>query len=73
MFHIKRWLVPSDTGSAEPDNAHVVIVAMGTRQVGFVVDQLVGQEEVVIKPSAGRCRAPRAWQGLPLPAMGVSH
>ncbi|MFC4258581.1 chemotaxis protein CheA [Marinobacter lacisalsi] len=59
LFHIKRWLVPSDTGTAEPDNAHVVIVAMGTKQVGFVVDQLVGQEEVVIKPLG------RALQGTP--------
>ena len=30
--------------------AHVVIVTVGTRRVGFVVDQLIGQEEVVIKP-----------------------
>ncbi|MDY6797395.1 MAG: chemotaxis protein CheA [Pseudomonadota bacterium] len=49
LFHIKRWLV-RDGGDPEPDSAHVVIVAMGTRQVGFVVDQLIGQEEVVIKP-----------------------
>ncbi len=58
LFHIKRWLVK---GSSEPqsDNAHVVIVAMGTRQVGFVVDQLIGQEEVVIKPLG------RALQGTP--------
>jgi two-component system chemotaxis sensor kinase CheA len=49
LFHIKRWLVRNG-GDPEPENAHVVIVAMGTRQVGFVVDQLIGQEEVVIKP-----------------------
>ncbi|MBY6031745.1 chemotaxis protein CheA [Marinobacter daepoensis] len=59
LFHIKRWLVRGAVGQAEPDNAHVVIVAMGTRQVGFVVDQLIGQEEVVIKPLG------RALQGTP--------
>ncbi|WP_375170262.1 chemotaxis protein CheW [Marinobacter sp.] len=59
LFHIKRWLVKGAAGNAEPDNAHVVIVAMGTKQVGFVVDQLVGQEEVVIKPLG------RALQGTP--------
>ena len=32
------------------DSAHVVVVSVGTQRVGFVVDQLVGQEEVVIKP-----------------------
>jgi len=50
LFHIKRWLVKGAAAQEAPKNAHVVIVTMGTRQVGFVVDQLVGQEEVVIKP-----------------------
>lgn len=59
LFHVKRWLVPSQAGGEPPANAHVVIVAMGTRQVGFVVDQLIGQEEVVIKPLG------RALQGTP--------
>jgi two-component system chemotaxis sensor kinase CheA len=59
LFHIKRWLVHGAAGQKEPDNAHVVIVAMGTKQVGFVVDQLIGQEEVVIKPLG------RALQGTP--------
>ena len=59
LFHIKRWLVRDGTSQEVPENAHVVIVAMGTKQVGFVVDQLVGQEEVVIKPLG------RALQGTP--------
>ena len=50
LFHIKRWLIRGGARNVEPENGHVVIVSMGTRQVGFVVDQLVGQEEVVIKP-----------------------
>lgn len=59
LFHVKRWLVPASAGEEPPRDAHVVIVAMGTRQVGFVVDQLIGQEEVVIKPLG------RALQGTP--------
>ncbi|MBC7181950.1 MAG: chemotaxis protein CheA, partial [Marinobacter sp.] len=59
LFHIKRWLVRDNGPREVPENAHVVIVAMGTKQVGFVVDQLVGQEEVVIKPLG------RALQGTP--------
>lgn len=50
LFHIKRWLITGVQGEPEPVNAHVVIIAVGTRRVGFVVDRLVGQEEVVIKP-----------------------
>jgi two-component system chemotaxis sensor kinase CheA len=49
LFYMKDWLVKNSHGD-RPDNAHVVIVTVGTRPVGFVVDQLIGQEEVVIKP-----------------------
>jgi two-component system, chemotaxis family, sensor kinase CheA len=49
LFYMKDWLVKNTYGE-RPDNAHVVIVTVGTRRVGFVVDQLIGQEEVVIKP-----------------------
>lgn len=49
LFYMKDWLVKGAYGD-RPDNAHVVIVTVGTRRVGFVVDQLIGQEEVVIKP-----------------------
>lgn len=50
LFHLKRWLVRSAAYEDQPNNAHVVIVTVGTQRVGFVVDQLIGQEEVVIKP-----------------------
>lgn len=49
LFYMKDWLVKNAYGE-RPDSAHVVIVTVGTRRVGFVVDQLIGQEEVVIKP-----------------------
>ncbi len=49
LFYMKDWLVKGAYGH-RPDAAHVVIVTVGTRRVGFVVDQLIGQEEVVIKP-----------------------
>ncbi len=49
LFHLKRWLVPDDFGE-ERREGHVVIVTVGTQKMGFVVDQLIGQEEVVIKP-----------------------
>lgn len=49
LFHLKRWLVPDDYGE-ERQEGHVVIVTVGSQKMGFVVDQLIGQEEVVIKP-----------------------
>lgn len=50
LFYLKRWLVTQHSARPHSDNAHVVIVSVGTKKVGFVVDQLIGQEEVVIKP-----------------------
>ena len=50
VFHLKRWLVRRAANEDESNSAHVVIVTVGTQRVGFVVDQLIGQEEVVIKP-----------------------
>jgi two-component system chemotaxis sensor kinase CheA len=50
LFHLKRWLIDGQQGADLPEQGHVVIVTVGTQRVGFVVDQLVGQEEVVIKP-----------------------
>ena len=50
LFHLRRWLVNGCVGEQLPETGHVVIVTVGTQRVGFIVDQLVGQEEVVIKP-----------------------
>lgn len=50
LFHLKKWLVCKPADNKSIATAHVVIVTVGTQKVGFVVDQLIGQEEVVIKP-----------------------
>ncbi len=49
LFYLKRWLIRS-AAHEEQGEGHVVILSVGTQRIGFVVDQLVGQEEVVIKP-----------------------
>jgi two-component system chemotaxis sensor kinase CheA len=49
LFYLDQWLV-RDYVEKPRDKGHVVIVQLGTQQVGFVVDSLIGQEEVVIKP-----------------------
>jgi two-component system, chemotaxis family, sensor kinase CheA len=50
LFYLKNWLIKNSYDGEPQQFAHVVIVTVGTRRVGFVVDQLIGQEEVVIKP-----------------------
>ncbi len=51
LFNLNEWLIPgysSDENATQ--NQHVVVVSSGHNPVAFIVDQLLGQEEVVIKP-----------------------
>ena len=50
LFYLQHWLVKGANRQERKAEGHVVIVQIGTKQVGFVVDSLIGQEEVVIKP-----------------------
>ncbi|RUO30256.1 chemotaxis protein CheA [Aliidiomarina soli] len=50
LFYLEHWLRRGADRKQRPTVGHVVVVQLGTQQVGFVVDGLIGQEEVVIKP-----------------------
>lgn len=51
LFYLRQWLTPgTPLTDEERRRGHVVIVNVGNIQVGLVVDHLIGQEEVVIKP-----------------------
>lgn len=50
LFYLRDWLSPhSEPIEKGKGIGHVVIVQLGVQQVAFVVDALLGQEEVVIK------------------------
>ncbi|BCO31037.1 chemotaxis protein CheA [Thiohalobacter sp. COW1] len=52
LFYLRTWLVKDcySLSEEEKGQGHVVLVNVGSQRVGFVVDELIGQEEVVIKP-----------------------
>ncbi|UQA50555.1 chemotaxis protein CheA [Vibrio sp. ED002] len=51
LFYLQNWLAfKSPRVQERTGHGHVVIVQIGSQRVGFVVDTLIGQEEVVIKP-----------------------
>ncbi|MBL4574589.1 MAG: chemotaxis protein CheA [Opitutaceae bacterium] len=50
LYFLNKWLITSYSGTKEGIEQHVVVVSVGHQHVGFVVDELMGQEEVVIKP-----------------------
>jgi two-component system chemotaxis sensor kinase CheA len=53
LFYLREWLINDPMLNAQdyqPGEGHVVVVTLGSIHVGLVVDGLIGQEEVVIKP-----------------------
>ncbi|MGF1690371.1 chemotaxis protein CheA [Photobacterium kagoshimensis] len=50
LFYLQDWLSGVGLPKREREHGHVVIVQLGHQRIGFVVDTLIGQEEVVIKP-----------------------
>jgi two-component system chemotaxis sensor kinase CheA len=50
LFYLDKWLVNDGGGAREAGVGHVVVVNVANIQVCLVVDHLIGQEEVVIKP-----------------------
>jgi len=51
LFYLSNWLVNGNRMASDGESTgHVVVVNVGGVQVGLVVDLLIGQEEVVIKP-----------------------
>ncbi len=60
LFYLNKWLLKPGEKSRHPTGkGQVIIVTIGTRMVGLVTDQVIGQEEVVIKPLGAML------QGLP--------
>ncbi len=49
LFYLEHWLINGSDPNSRKEEGHVVIYQAGSKRVGFVVDGLVGQEEVVIK------------------------
>ncbi|MDH3760610.1 MAG: chemotaxis protein CheA [Gammaproteobacteria bacterium] len=60
VFHLRKWLLNgSDASEPRSETPQVIMVQVANAAVGLVVDQVIGQEEVVIKPLGA------LLQGLP--------
>ncbi len=51
------------TTSSPPPHGFVVVTAVGNRRVGFIVDGLIGQQDIVIKALGRTLRATRGFAG----------
>ncbi len=50
LFYLRHWLTPDGQRVPPPTEAEVLVVNIGAQRVGYIVDRVLGQEEVVIKP-----------------------
>jgi two-component system chemotaxis sensor kinase CheA len=71
LFYLSDWLITDPNYTADKKTtAHVVLVNAGGRQIGFVVDQLIGQEEVVIKPLGAKLQGMEGLAGATITGDG---
>ena len=70
LYHLRRWLGRDSDAEAGAEVAEVVIARIGSRHVAFVVDQLIGQEEVVIKPLGALIHGTKGVSGATITGNG---
>lgn len=70
LFYLRKWLTDDTGDEPREEQEHVVIINVGTRQVGFVVDRLIGQEEVVIKPLGAMLQGTKGLAGATITGDG---
>lgn len=69
LVYLRNWLV-RQSRSAEKEKGYVVVVSYGSQHVGCVVDQLIGQEEVVIKPLGTMLQGTKGLAGATITGNG---
>lgn len=69
LFYLSRWLVRGGHALTRP-SGHVVVARIGNRSVGLLVDELIGQEEVLIKPLGALLHGTRGLAGATITGNG---
>ncbi len=69
LFFLSEWLAPMSL-KEDYDGDKVIIVSVGNQRVGLVVDQVNGQEEVVIKPLGIGLKDVRGYAGATITGNG---
>ncbi len=70
LIFLRQWLVEGAEYAEPPAEGYVVVVNYGSQHVGFVVDQLIGQEEVVIKPLGSGLQGTKGLAGATITGNG---
>lgn len=70
IFYLQSWLLNRSYGNDNAERGHVVVVNFGSQYIGFVVDKLIGQEEVVTKPLGAMLRGTKGFAGATITGDG---
>jgi two-component system chemotaxis sensor kinase CheA len=70
LFYLRHWLAHNGRADGLPEMGHVVVVTVGAQKIGFIVDHLIGQEEVVIKPLGAMLHGTKGLSGATITGDG---
>ncbi len=70
LFYLHDWLVKDVDSYNHRSKGYVVVVSVGSRRIGCVVESLIGQEEVVIKPLGALLHGTRGLSGATITGNG---
>jgi two-component system chemotaxis sensor kinase CheA len=73
LDQVSRIHAPQALQNAKPTSAFVVVVREGSNAMGLVVDELLGQEEVVVKPVTQMFEYHKAISGATITGDGKVH
>ena len=69
LFYLSKWLINSALEQPAA-NAYVVVLHVGNQMMAFIVDHLIGQEEVVIKPLGALLQGTKGLAGATITGDG---
>ncbi len=70
LVHLGNWLVNDASYEGSLSKGYVVVATVGNQHIGCVVDNLVGQEEVVIKPLGALLHGTKGVSGATITGNG---
>ena len=70
LYYLRDWLVQGGTRDNCSAIGYVVVINIGAHRIACVVEQLIGQEEVVIKPLGSLLHGTRGFAGATITGNG---
>jgi two-component system chemotaxis sensor kinase CheA len=70
LYYLREWLVKGPARTNRPTAGYVVVINIAEYRIACVVEQLIGQEEVVIKPLGALLHGTRGFAGATITGNG---